>query len=228
MTTDFMGRTARTMIDLYTYGTPNGRKVSIMLEECALDYTTHVLDLTKGEQDTPEFRKFSPNKRIPAIVDSDGPSGAPVRVFDSGAILQYLANKTGRLRGNDEITQLECSQWLMVALGDLGHAFGQVFHFKYRVPAGTPEEVAAYGLERYGDEMRRMVGVLDFRLREYEYLAKTYTIADIAAYPWIAAHEFFGLDLDDYVGVQNWYTRLSRRPNIQRGMNVPPRPSPEE
>ncbi len=209
------------MIDLYTYATPNGRKVSIMLEECALDYTVHLVDLRKGENYTPEFRRISPNQRIPAIVDSEGPKGEPVRVFDSGAILQYLADKTGRLRGNDDVSRLECRQWLQMALGELTCAFGQVFHYRYMVPEGTPEEAAAYGRERAETEMRRMVGALDFRLREYEYLAKTYTIADIAAYPWIAAHEFFGFDLDDFVGVRNWYNRLSKRPNIQRGMAVP-------
>jgi GST-like protein len=216
------------MIELYTYGTPNGRKVSIMLEECALDYTVHAIDLMQRENYTPEFRKVSPNQRIPAIVDSDGPNGQPVRVFDSGAILQYLADKTGRLRGNDDITRLECRQWLQMALSDLPGPFGQVFHYRYMLPEGVSEQVADYGLERAREEMNRMVGALDFRLREFENLAKTYTIADIAAYPWIAAHEFFGLDLDDFVGVRNWYNRLSKRPNIQRGMNVPSPQSPQE
>ena len=109
----------------------------------------------------------------------------------------------------------------MMALTELGPAFGQVYHFNYAMPEGASEEAAAYGRQHYGDAIRRLVGVLDFRLREYEYLAKTYTIADMAAYPWIAAHEFFGLDLDDYVGVQNWYNRLSKRKTIQRGMTVP-------
>jgi GST-like protein len=209
------------MIDLYTYPTPNGRKVSIMLEECVLPYETHPVDLAAGEHYTPEFRKISPGNRIPAIVDSEGPTGAPVRVFESGAILQYLAEKTGRFAGNDPITRLECRQWLMLALTDVGPAFGQVYHFNHAVPEGTPEDAISYGRKRSGDEMRRVVGVLDFRLREYEYLAKTYTIADMAAYPWVAAHEFFGLNLDNFVGVQNWYNRLSKRKTIQRGMEVP-------
>ena len=209
------------MIDLYSYPTPNGRKVSIMLEECVLDYTIHVVDLAAGEQYTPDYRKISPENRIPAIVDSDGPAGAPIRVFESGAILQYLAEKTGRFGGNDLVTRLECRQWLMMALTELGPAFGQVYHFNYAMPEGASEEAATYGRQHYGDAMRRLVGVLDFRLREYEYLAKTYTIADMAAYPWIAAHEFFGLDLDDYVGVRNWYNRLSKRRTIQRGVTVP-------
>ena len=209
------------MIELYTYPTPNGRKISIMLEECVLDYTVHIVDLAAGEQYTPEYRKISPENRIPAIVDSDGPAGTPVRVFESGAILQYLSEKTGRFGGNDPVTKLECRQWLMMALTELGPAFGQVYHFTHAIPEGASEGAASYGRQRYGDEMRRLVGVLDFRLREYEYLAKTYTIADIAAYPWIAAHEFFDLDLDDYVGVRNWYNRLSKRKTIQRGMAVP-------
>ena len=209
------------MIDLHSYPTPNGRKVSIMLEECALEYRTHLVDLAAGEHLSPEFRRISPGNRIPAIVDSEGPAGTPVRVFESGAILQYLSGKTGRFGGNDPITRLESRQWLMFALTELGPAFGQVYHYNHAVPAGTPEEAVSYGRAHVGDDMRRAVGVLDFRLREYEYLAKTYTIADMAAYPWVAAHAFFGLDLNNYVGVQNWYNRLSRRKTIQRGMAVP-------
>ncbi len=195
---------------------------SIMLEECALDFTAHVIDLAAGEHYTPDYRKISPNNRIPAIVDSEGPTGAPVRVFESGAILQYLAEKTGRFRGSDPITRLECTQWLMLVIGEVRPSFAQMYHFDHQVPADTPDAVTAYGRQRYGDELRRIVGVLDFRLREYEYLAKTYTIADMAAFPWVAAHEFFGFSLDDFVGVRNWFKRLNKRAAIERGMAVPP------
>ena len=194
---------------------------SIMLEECALDFTAHVIDLAAGQHNTPDYRKISPNNRIPAIVDSEGPAGAPVRVFESGAILQYLAEKTGRFRGTDPITRLECTQWLMLVIGEVRPSFAQMYHFDHQVPAGTPDTVTAYGRQRYGDELRRIVGVLDFRLREYEYLAKTYTIADMTAFPWVAAHEFFGFSLDDFVGVRNWFERLNKRAAIERGMAVP-------
>jgi len=210
------------LIDLYTYTTPNGRKVAIMLEECGLEYRVHSIDIFSDARLDPEFRKISPAQKIPAIVDSDGPAGGPVRVFESAAILHYLADKTGRFRGTDPVTRLECSQWLALVIGEVRPTFGQVYHFGHRLPAGTPAAAAAYGRQRYGDEMRRIVGVLDFRLREYEYLAKTYTIADMAAFPWLAAHAFFGFSLDDFVGVRNWFNRLNKRAAVQRGMAVPP------
>jgi GST-like protein len=209
------------MIDLYTTSTPNGRKVSILLEECGFEYTTHVINIQTGEQRDPKFRAINPNMKIPAIVDQDGPAGNPVRVFESGAILQYLADKSGRFMGNDAITRLECQQWLSLVVTGLAPTIVQVFYWLHHAPNETSEEITAFGRERYSEEMRRLVGVLDFRLREYEYLAKTYTIADMAAFPWIAHHEFFGFSLDDFVGVRNWYNRLSKRAAIQRGMNVP-------
>ena len=213
------------MIDLYTYPTPNGRKVSIMLEECGLDYTTHVIDIRAGDHLDPEYRKINPNRRIPAIIDQDGPEGKPIRVFETGAILQYLAEKSGRFRGNDAVSRLECLQWLTLVTSGLAPVILQFFHFNFQAPDTASHEAVAYGKKRYTDEMLRLVGVLDFRLREYEYLAKTYTIADMAAYPWIARHEAYGFSLDDFVGVRNWYNRLSKRPAVLRGNNVPPSPA---
>ena len=209
------------MIDLYTCDTPNGRKVSILLEETGLDYTTHVVDIRSGEHKKPAFRKINPNMKIPTIVYQDGPAGTPIRVFESGAILQYLAEKSGRFMGNDAVTKVECQQWLSLVVTGLAPTFVQVYYWLQHAPNATTPEITEFGLQRYQDEMRRVVGVLDFRLREYEYLAKTYTIADMAAFPWIDRHEFFGFSLDDFVGVQNWYNRLSKRGAVQRGMNVP-------
>lgn len=210
------------MIDLYTYPTPNGRKVAIMLEECALDYQTHVIDIFSEARLDPEFRKISPAQRIPAIVDSEGPAGGPIRVFETAAILQYLADKTGRFRGNDAVSRLECSQWLQVVVTSLAPAFREAFVFTRMLDGQASEEARALGRKRFEGEVRRFIGVLDFRLREYEYLAKTYTIADMAAYPWIAARDFLGIDLDDFVGVRNWFNRLEKRPAVKRGMAVPP------
>ena len=214
------------MIDLHTYATPNGRMVSIMLEESGLDYTTHVVDIRAGAQHDPEFRKINPNEKIPAIVDQNGPEGKPIRVFETGAILQYLADKSGRFRGNDPVAKLECSQWLALVTSGLSPTVVQYFYFAFQAEGKASDEVIAFGHQRYLDEMLRLVGVLDFRLREYEYLAKTYTIADMAAYAWIARHEAYGFSLDDYVGVRNWYNRLSKRPAVQRGSNVPSSATP--
>jgi GST-like protein len=210
------------MIDLHTYPTPNGRMVSIMLEECAFDYTTHVVDIRAGAQHDPEYRKINPNEKIPAIVDADGPEEKPIRVFETGAILQYLADKAGRFRGSDPVTKLECSQWLNLVTSGISPTVVQFFYFAFQAEGQAPDEAIAFGRQRYGDELHRLVGVLDFRLREYEYLAKTYTIADMAAIAWIARHEVYGVSLDDFVGVRNWYNRLMKRPAVQRGLAVPP------
>ena len=213
------------MIDLYTFPTPNGRMVSIMLEECGLDYTTHVVDIRAGVHHDPEYRKNNPNEKIPAIVDQDGPEGKPIRVFETGAILPYLAEKSGRFRGNDLVTKLECSQWLSLVTTGLSPTIIQFFYFSFQAEGQASDEVSAFGCQRYKDEMLRLVGVLDFRLREYEYLAKTYTVADMAAYAWIVRHGAYGISLDDFVGVRNWYNRLSKRPAVQRGIEVPPSPT---
>ena len=211
------------MIDLYTYRTANGRKASIMLEECGLAYRVHVIDITAGEQFAPEFRRINPNMRIPAIVDSDGPDGAPCRVFESGAILLYLAEKTGRLLGDSRTSRLTAIQWMMFQIGGVGPMFGQDFHFRHQVPENAPPAAVAYGRKRYGDEVLRLCGVLDYRLREYPFLAGSYTIADIASFPWVALHGWLGIELDAFVGLRRWYERLKARPAIRRGMDVPPK-----
>jgi GST-like protein len=210
-------------IQLYTYRTANGRKASIMLEECGLEYDVHVVDITRGEQLTPAFRRVNPNARIPAIIDPDGPGGKPVRVFESGAILLYLAEKQRRLLGGDALSRLEAIQWLMFQMGGVGPMFGQDFHFLHQAAEGTHEEALKYGRARYGEEVTRLCKVLDYRLREYEFLARSYTIADIAVFPWIALHEWLGIGLEEYVGLNRWYERLKARPAVQRGMDMPPR-----
>jgi len=214
-------------IQLYTYRTANGRKVSIMLEELGLPYDVHVIDITRDEQHAAAFRRINPNERIPAIVDPDGPDGRPVRVFESGAILLYLAEKHGRLLGADRATRLEAIQWLFWQVGGVGPMFGQDMHFRHQVPEGTHPEALAYGRKRYHDEAIRLCKVIDYRLREFEFLARVYTIADIAAFPWVALHEWLGIDLDDWVGLRAWYEVLKKRPAVMRGMDVPPRATPD-
>tara|TARA_B100001123_G_scaffold371048_1_gene433942 strand:+ start:902 stop:1534 length:633 start_codon:yes stop_codon:yes gene_type:complete len=209
------------MIDFYTASTPNGHKVSILLEECGFEYNIHTIDIKAGSQHNPEYRSINPNEKIPAIVDQEGPQGKPVRVFEAGAILHYLSDKAGRFGGNDPTTTLECSQWLSLITTGLAPAFVQVYYWSEKIPNESTEDISAFGRKRYHDEMVRLIGVLDFRLREYEYLAKTYTIADMAAYPWIDRHDYFGFSLDEFVGVRNWYNRLSRRAAIKRGIKIP-------
>jgi GST-like protein len=211
------------LIDLYTYRTANGRKVSIMLEELGLPYRVHVIDITRDEQNTAEFRRVNPNQRIPAIIDPDGPGGKPRRVFESGAILLYLAEKTGRLLGDSATMRLEAIQWLMFQMGGIGPMFGQDFHFRHQAPEDTPPAAIAYGKARFGAEALRLCGVLDYRLREFPYLAGAYTIADIAAFPWVALHGWLEIDLAQFSGLGRWYERLKRRPQVMRGMDVPPR-----
>lgn len=211
------------MIDLYTWRTANGRKVSIMLEECGLAYSVHPVDISRGAQHAPDFRKVNPTRRIPAIFDSDGPGGRRQRVFESGAILLYLAEKTGRFLGDGPIVRLEAIQWLMFQIGGVGPMFGQDFHFRHQTTGDAPPDAIAYGMRRYGDEALRLCGVLDYRLREFEFLAGPYTVADIAAFPWVALHRWLDIDLAEFVGLKRWYERLKARPAVQRGMDVPGR-----
>jgi len=210
------------VIDFYTYRTPNGRKIAIMLEECGLEYTPHVVDLMKGEHKSPAFEKISPDHTVPAIVDQEGPGGKPVRVFEAGAILQYLADKTGRFYGNNAITRMEATQWMMIVLTGLAPFSRECFFFKNGLVEGVSEEALTQGASRMEAHIRRYVSALDFRLREYQFLAKTYTIADMAAYPWVdGLQRNFDISVDDYVGVRNWYNRMSNRAAVQRGMAIP-------
>jgi len=204
------------LIDLYTWSTPNGRKVSIMLEECALPYVAHPIDIGKGDQFKPEFVALNPNSKIPAIVDQQGPEGKPYTLFESGAILMYLAWKTGRLFPTFIPAQFETIQWLMFQMGGVGPFFGQVHHFLRAAPEPVP-----YAIERYTKETRRLYGVMDKHLQKREYLAQDYSIADIATYPWVARYEWHKVDLNDFPAVKRWFDRISARPAVQAGMKVP-------
>lgn len=204
-------------VDLYTWGTPNGRKVSVMLEECGLAYKVHKIDISKNDQFAPEFVAINPNSKIPAIVDPDGPDGKAISVFESGAILIYLAEKTGKFLPKDARGRTETLQWLMFQMGGVGPMFGQAHHFMKFAPAKIE-----YGIERYGKETKRLYGVMDARLAKVPYLAGSeYTIADMATYPWVARHEFHQVDLAAFANVKRWFDALSARPGIAKGMAVP-------
>jgi len=206
------------MIDLYTWGTPNGRKASIMLEELGMDYTVHEINIGQKEQFAPDFLKISPNNRIPAIVDQDGPGGEPLSVFESGAILVYLAEKTGsNLLPTDPRKRAACMEWLMFQMGGVGPMFGQAHHFMR-----NPKEVVPYGQERYHNEALRLYGVMDRQLADNTYLAgEDYTIADIATYPWVARHEWHKVDLAEFPNVKRWFDLLSARDAVKKGYAVP-------
>ena len=204
------------MIDLYTWGTPNGRKVSIMLEECELPYRTHAIDIGKGDQHGADFVAINPNGRIPAIVDDNGPDGLPFNLFESGAILLYLAKKAGRLLPRDERRQFETLQWLMFQMGGVGPMFGQAHHFLRAAPEPVP-----YGIERYSRETRRLYAVMDSHLKKHDFLADEYSVADVATYPWVARHEWHKVALEDFPAVKRWFETIGARPAVQRGMAVP-------
>jgi GST-like protein len=204
-------------IELYTWSTPNGRKASIALEEMRLDYSVHPINIGKNEQFAPEFLKISPNNRIPAIVDPEGPDGAPISLFESGAILIYLAEKTGMFMPTDARPRYTALQWLMWQMGGFGPMLGQAHHFRRFAKEEVP-----YAVERYTNETRRLYGVLDKRLNEAEYLAGAdYSIADIATYPWAARHEWHGIALEDFPAVKRWYDTIGARPAVEKGMAVP-------
>ncbi|WP_299626807.1 glutathione S-transferase N-terminal domain-containing protein [Pelagibius sp.] len=203
-------------IDLYTWKTPNGRKASIALEELGLDYAVHSVDIGKDEQFDPEFLKISPNNKIPAIVDPDGPDGEPISVFETGAILLYLAEKTGRLMPGDPRGHALAMQWLMWQMGGFGPMLGQAHHFRRFAPEQIP-----YAVDRYSNEARRLYGVLDNRLAEAEFLAGEYSVADVATYPWAARHEWQGIALEDFGNVRRWYDAIAARPAVAKGMTVP-------
>jgi GST-like protein len=203
------------MIDLYTWSTPNGRKVSVMLEECGIPYRVHTVNIGKDEQFRPEFLAINPNNRIPAIVDPDGPEGKPLPLFESGAILIYLAEKAGRFY--PQKNKYIVLQWLMFQMGGVGPMFGQAHHFMRAKKDEIP-----YGTERYGNEAKRLYGVLNKRLSDAAYLADEYSIADIATYPWVARHEWHRVDLAQFPAVKRWYDTIGARPAVVRGMAVPP------
>jgi GST-like protein len=200
------------MIDLYTWSTPNGRKVSIALEELGLDYEVHPIDITKDEQFDPAFLKVAPNNRIPAIVDRD--SG--FSLMESGAILLYLADKTGRLLPLSGEGRWRAVEWLMWQMGGPGPMLGQVHHFVHFNPGK-----AEYAEQRYLAEARRLYGVLDRRLEGRDYIAGEYSVADIATWPWISRFEWQTIDLNEFPRVRDWYVRIAERPAVQRGYGVP-------
>jgi len=200
------------MIDLYTFTTPNGRKASVMLEEVALPYNVHKIDITKNDQFTPEYIAINPNSKIPAIIDQD----TDITVFESGAILIYLADKAGKLLPTDQKNRFQVLEWLMFQMGSIGPMFGQLNHFKRYAP-----EQIAYAIARYEKETLRLYGVLDQQLANHEFLCGEYSIADIATYPWVAIYEFQGLTLDEHPNLKRWVEALQQRPAVQRGMAVP-------
>jgi GST-like protein len=206
------------MITLYTYNTPNGRKISVALEEMGLPYEVKVVDITKGEQFDPQFLTIAPNNKIPAIVDSDGPDGQPISVFESGAILLYLAEKTGQGIPADPRGRVAVHEWLMWQMAGFGPMPGQV-HFFLGQPEGP---VRDFGLERYGKETRRLYGVLDKHLAGRDFLATagTPSIADFAVIGWAWRHERHQIDLGDYPNVRAWYDRMMARPAVERGFAV--------
>ncbi|MBW7862055.1 MAG: glutathione S-transferase N-terminal domain-containing protein [Rhodocyclaceae bacterium] len=205
------------MIELHTWSTPNGRKISIALEELGLPYTVHAVDITRGEQHDPAFVALNPNAKIPVLVDEEGPGNEPITIIESGAILMYLAGKTGRLLPVDLRQRLEAIQWLMFQMGSVGPMLGQVHHFLRFAP-----ELIPYAIERYSKEATRIYGVLDTRLADREWLAgPEYSIADIATYPWLARHDWQGIDLKRFPSVLRWFEAMSARPAVQRGMEVP-------
>ena len=205
------------MIECYTWKTSNGRKATIMLEECGLEYNLHPIDISKDDQFTPEFIAINPNSKIPAIIDTDGPDGAPYTVIESGAILMYLAEKTGRFMPQDMAKRYEVIQWLMFQMGGIGPIFGQVHHF-----LRAAKEEVPYGIKRYGTECRRLYGVLNSRLEGREYLAnEEVSIADFATLPWVFRHDWQQVDLNEYPNVKRWYDNLMTRPALARGMELP-------
>jgi GST-like protein len=204
------------MIDVYSWATPNGHKVHIMLEETGLEYNVHPVDIGAGDQFKPDFLAISPNNKIPAIVDSQGPGGKPLSLFESGAILIYLAEKTGKLLPADPAERYATLQWLMFQMGGIGPMLGQAHHFRIYAP-----QRVEYAVDRYTNEARRLYGVMEKQLGRTQYLAgDTYTIADIASFPWTRSWKNQGIELDDFPNVKRWHEAIAARPAVQRGVEV--------
>ena len=204
------------MIDVYSMATPNGHKVHIMLEECGLPYRAHNVDIGEGDQFKPEFLAISPNNKIPAIVDPDGPDGKPFSVFESGAILIYLASKVDKFLGKTDTEKFTVLQWLMFQMGGLGPMLGQAHHFRIYAP-----EKIDYAVNRYTNEAKRLYGVMDRQLAKHAYIAGDhYTIADIACFPWTRSWKNQGIDWDDYPHAKRWHDEIAARPAVQRGVEV--------
>ena len=202
-------------IDLYYWPTPNGWKISIMLEELGVPYDVKYINIGKGEQFEPSFLAISPNNRMPAIVDHDGPNGLPISVFESGAILQYLGRKHGQFYPTDERVRVEVEQWLFWQMGGLGPMAGQAHHFRQYAP-----EKIEYGINRYTNEVNRLYGVMNKRLSDRAFLAGEYSIADMACIGWVVPHERQGQNLDDFPNLRRWYHALKARPAVSRGLEI--------
>jgi GSH-dependent disulfide-bond oxidoreductase len=211
------GRAAggNTSIDLYFWPTPNGWKITIMLEECGLPYTVIPVDISKGDQFKPEFLAISPNNRMPAIVDHHGPGGDPISIFESGAILQYLGRKTGKFYPHDERGRVEVDQWLFWQMANLGPKAGEANHFRAYAVEKLP-----YAIERFSNEMNRIYGVMNTRLGDREFLAGVYSIADMACVGWASRAERYGQDLSGFPNVRRWLEALLARPGVKRGLSV--------
>ena len=204
------------MIEVYSWATPNGHKVHIMLEECGLAYRVHAVDIGAGDQFKPEFLAISPNNKIPAILDSDGPDGKPMSMFESGAILIYLAAKTGRLMPADLRAKYEVLQWLMFQMGHVGPMLGQAHHFRMYAPEKIP-----YAVDRYTNEAKRLYGVMNRRLAKSKYLGGAeYSIADIAIFPWLRSWKNQGIDWIDFPHLKGWFDEIAARPAVMRGVEV--------
>ena len=204
------------IIEVYSWATPNGHKVHIMLEECGLPYRTHAIDIGAGDQFTPEFLAISPNNKIPAIVDPAGPDGAPISLFESGAILMYLAGKTGRFMPTSTRGRYEMLEWLMFQMGGVGPMLGQAHHFRIYAP-----EKIEYAVNRYTNEAKRLYGVMNKRLAKRKYIAGSeYTIADIAIFPWLRSWKNQGIEWVDYPHLKGWFDEIAARPAVQRGVEV--------
>ncbi|GAC1319541.1 MAG: glutathione S-transferase N-terminal domain-containing protein [Collimonas sp.] len=204
------------MIDVYSWATPNGHKVHILLEELGLPYRVHAVDIGAGDQFKPDFLSISPNNKIPAIVDADGPDGKPISLFESGAILVYLAGKSGKFLGHTDREKFNTLQWLMFQMGGVGPMLGQTHHFRIYAP-----EKIEYAVNRYTNEAKRIYGVIDKQLSQHHYLAgNAYTIADIATFPWIRSWKNQGIELSDFPHLKAWFDTVSERPAVKRGVEV--------
>ncbi len=202
-------------IELYYWPTPNGWKITIMLEELSVPYEITYVDIGKGEQFEPEFLKIAPNNRMPAIVDPEGPDGNPISVFESGAILQYLGRKSGQFYPTDERQRVEVDEWLMWQMGGLGPMAGQAHHFRIYAP-----EKINYAMDRYTNEVNRLYGVMNKRLAGRDFLAGEYSIADIASVGWVSSYERQGQDLEEFPNLKAWFERMSARPAVARGLEI--------
>ena len=204
------------MIEVFSWPTPNGHKVHIMLEECGLPYRAIPVNIGAGDQFEPDFLAISPNNKIPAITDPQGPDGKPISLFESGAILVYLASKTGKFLPRTDRGRFEVLQWVMFQMGGVGPMLGQAHHFRIYAPEKVP-----YAIDRYTNEARRLYGVIDRRLADSRYLAgKAYSIADIATFPWLRSWENQGVTLSDYPHLERWFHEIDARPAVQRGVKV--------